>query len=129
VHTLSLNVSKSLNDINANVDQEAVLSLISKMGTINDRAMDKNDCLVLAADRASSSSIQEVRDAMVHVACDVVQESLSARTYSLMVPYASRLIPLYMLALNKSVSSVDCRTSSSHMCSDRLSIEYGYFNR
>ncbi len=60
-----------------------------------------------AADRSITSSIQEARDAMTNVACDVLKaclsNNLSNRAFSLFVPYSLRLIPLYMLSMIKSV--------------------------
>jgi len=63
--------------------------------------------LFQAADRSISSSIQEAREAMTNVACDVLRSCLSNnhsnRAFSLLVPYSLRLVPLYMLSLIKSV--------------------------
>lgn len=63
----------------------------------------------LAADRSITSSLQEAREAMTNVACDVLRACLannaSNRAFTLMVPYSLRLIPLYMLSMIKSVRS------------------------
>jgi protein transport protein SEC24 len=63
--------------------------------------------MFLAADRSITSSLQEARDAMLNVACDVLRASLSHnvsnRAFSLLVPYSLRILPLYMLSLIKSV--------------------------
>ncbi len=62
----------------------------------------------LAADRSMTSSIQEAREAMSNVACDIVKTSntsnnSSNRAFGLFVPPSLRLIPLYMLSMMKSV--------------------------
>ncbi|CAF3246703.1 unnamed protein product [Rotaria socialis] len=92
VHTLSLPVSSNLTEICSNADQEAIISIIAKM----------------AADRSMTSSIQEARDAMSNVACDILKaclsNNLSNRAFSLLVPYSLRLIPLYMLSMIKSTA-------------------------
>ncbi|CAF1266761.1 unnamed protein product [Rotaria magnacalcarata] len=92
VHTLSLPVSANLNDICANADQEAVVSLIAKM----------------AADRASTSSLHEAREALTNVACDVIKATMPSnaanRGFSLAVPNSLRLLPLYMLSMIKSTA-------------------------
>ncbi|CAF3325615.1 unnamed protein product [Rotaria sp. Silwood2] len=92
VHTLSLPVSSNLTEICSSADQEAIVSLIAKM----------------AADRSMTSSIQEARDAMANVACDILKaclsNNLSNRAFSLIVPYSLRLIPLYMLSMIKSTA-------------------------
>ncbi|UJR31552.1 hypothetical protein I4U23_019039 [Adineta vaga] len=110
VHTLSLPVSSNLREISSNADQEAITSLIAKM----------------AADRSATSSIQEAREAMSNVACDIMKASLaysSNRAFSLMVPYPVRLIPLYMLSMIKStafraasISKVDDRAYYLELC-------------
>ncbi|CAF1672983.1 unnamed protein product, partial [Adineta ricciae] len=92
VHTLSLPVSAALKDICSNADQEAMVALIAKM----------------AADRSTTSSIQEAREGMTNVACDVIKATMSNdssnRTGSLYVPHAIRLLPLYMLSMIKSTA-------------------------
>ncbi|CAF0997730.1 unnamed protein product [Rotaria sordida] len=92
VHTLSLPVSANLTEICSNADQEAIVSLVAKMAT----------------DRSTTSSIQEARDAMTNVACDILKaclsHNLSNRAFSLLVPYSLRLIPLYMLSMIKSTA-------------------------
>ncbi len=66
-----------------------------------------NCFLFKAVDRSTTSSIQEARDAMCNVACDVLTafsaNNFSTRAFSLMVPYSLRLLPLYMLSMIKSV--------------------------
>jgi hypothetical protein len=66
-----------------------------------------NEDFILAADRSTTTAIQEARDAMTNVACDVLKaclsNNLSNRAFSLLVPYSLRLIPLYMLSMIKSV--------------------------
>jgi hypothetical protein len=63
----------------------------------------------LAADRSSTSSLHEAREAISNVACDVCRvssaENTGNRAFSLMVPESLRLLPLYMLSMIKSVSS------------------------
>ncbi len=108
VHTFSLPVSSNLTEISSNADQEAIVSLVAKMGKIYFDIFEKNNFFLSAADRAATSSIQEARDGMLNVACDVLRACLSTnlttRAFSLMVPYSLRLIPLYMLSMIKSVS-------------------------
>jgi protein transport protein SEC24 len=62
-----------------------------------------------AADRSMTSSLQEAREAMSNVACDVLRACLfnnsSRRAFTLMVPYSLRLLPLYMLSMMKSVGT------------------------
>ncbi|CAF1303782.1 unnamed protein product [Adineta ricciae] len=104
VHTLSLPVSSDLREICANADQEAITSLVAKM----------------AAERSTTSSIQEAREAMSNVACDILKSCLitssSNRAFSLMVPYSLRLIPLYMLSMIKSTAF---RAASASRIDDR----------
>ncbi|CAF1187664.1 unnamed protein product [Rotaria sp. Silwood1] len=104
VHTLSLPVSANLMDICSNADQEAVISLIAKM----------------AADRSTTSSLQDAREAICNVACDVVKASMpnnaSNRGFSLVVPSSLRLLPLYMLSMIKSTAF---RAGSSTKIDDR----------
>ncbi|CAF1127607.1 unnamed protein product [Adineta steineri] len=92
VHSLSLPVSAAIKDIYAYADQEAMFALIAKM----------------AADRSTTSSIQEAREAMCNVACDIIKATMSNtssnRTVSLYVPYAIRSLPLYMLSMIKSTA-------------------------
>ncbi|UJR15134.1 hypothetical protein I4U23_002099 [Adineta vaga] len=92
VHTLSLPVSATLKDICSNADQEAMVALIAKM----------------AADRSTTSSIQEAREGLCNVACDVIKATMSNdssnRGVSLYVPHAIRLLPLYMLSMIKSTA-------------------------
>ncbi|CAF4825036.1 unnamed protein product, partial [Rotaria sp. Silwood2] len=92
VHTLSLPVSANLTDIFANADQEAVVSLVAKM----------------AADRSATSSLQEAREAICNVACDVLKATMpnntSNRGFSLVVPNSLRLLPLYVLSMIKSTA-------------------------
>jgi hypothetical protein len=61
----------------------------------------------LAADRTSTASIKEAREAMCNVACDVIRATMSNNSsnqgFSLLVPHALRLLPLYMLSMIKSV--------------------------
>lgn len=51
--------------------------------------------------------MQDAREAMTNVACDVLKaclaNSTSNRAFSLLVPYSLRLVPLYMLSMMKSV--------------------------
>lgn len=62
----------------------------------------------LAADRCTTGSIQEAREAMSNVACDILRASNTTtnsanRGFALLVPRSLRLIPLYMLSMMKSV--------------------------
>jgi len=95
-------------DICSNADQEAVISLIAKMGKLRFLFLNYFErYFILAADRSATSSIQEAREAMTNVACDVIKASMtnntSNRGFSLFVPHSLRLIPLYMLSMIKSV--------------------------
>lgn len=111
MHTFSLPVSSNLSEIYSNADQEAVVSLVAKMGKRNILRLKPNtfrlSFLLLAADRSTTSSMQDAREAMTNVACDVLRvclsNSSSNRAFSLVVPYSLRLIPLYMLSMIKSV--------------------------
>ena len=113
VHTLSLPISSSLNEVFANADQEAVVSIVAKMGKIGGLRcpiVSERFLASLAADRSMTSSISEAREAMSNVAIDVLRSCLahnsSNRVYSFMVPYNLRLIPLYMLSMIKSVRPI-----------------------
>ncbi len=65
------------------------------------------EIFALAADRTTTSSIQEAREAMCNVACDIIKATMSNnstnRGFSLLVPHSLRLVPLYMLSMIKSV--------------------------
>ncbi|CAF0744717.1 unnamed protein product [Didymodactylos carnosus] len=103
VHTLSLPVGSILSEIFTNVDQEAVVSLVSKMAT----------------DRSLQSSLQEAREAMCNVAVDVLKACAthaSNRAFTLFVPPSLRLLPLYMLSM---IKSVGFRTGSGSRLDDR----------
>jgi len=92
IHTYCLPVTRSVNEILNGADQEAIIGLVAKM----------------AVDRTSMSSLKEARDALANVAIDYLQayrQHVTSHTPgSLISPYALRCIPLYVLALMKSVS-------------------------
>ena len=95
-------------DIYSNVDQEAMVALVAKMGKLI-LVLFGNDIYVLnlAADRTTTGSIQEAREGLSNVACDVIKATMSNnsanRGSSLLVPNALRLLPLYMLSMIKTV--------------------------
>jgi protein transport protein SEC24 len=104
-------VSNKLTEIYAHADHEAIVSLIAKMGrTSSLLILDYYESnIVLASDRSITSSIQEAREAVCNVACDVLKVSTTANKasnygMSLPVSYALRLLPIYMLSMIKSVN-------------------------
>lgn len=69
---------------------------------------DRSFVFYLAADRCTTASIQEAREAMSNVACDILKATNTTtnsanRGFALVVPQSLRLIPLYMLSMMKSV--------------------------
>ncbi|XP_013776662.1 protein transport protein Sec24A-like [Limulus polyphemus] len=93
VHTLSLPVVKGVTEVLESADQECIVGLLAKM----------------AVDRSISSSLADAREAMVSACCDILnvyQNTLPAgqTAGALVIPYCSRLIPLFILALLKNVA-------------------------
>lgn len=84
-----------------------MVSLIAKMGIFNFFSNNMH-IFGLAAERSATSSIQEAREAMCNVACDIIKATMSNNSSnrgggSLLVPSSLRLLPLYMLSMIKSV--------------------------
>ena len=92
IHTYCLPVVKSAMDLINGADQEAVVGLVAKM----------------AVERTTMNSLKEAKDALFNVAVDYIQAYgqilTSSNKVSLMSPYSLRLIPLYILALMKSLA-------------------------
>ncbi|KAG1688209.1 Protein transport protein Sec24B [Nymphon striatum] len=92
VHTMCLPVTTSISDVISNADQQAIAGLVAKM----------------AVDRSLNSSMSDAREALLNVsidACGAFQQiSSSQPSGALMVPLSIRLLPLYTLAILKSVS-------------------------
>lgn len=92
VHTLCLPVSPNIHEVVTSVDQQAVISLLSKM----------------AVDRSQTSSMSDAREAMVNACIDALaafKMGLSSPAHgALEAPSALRLMPLYTLALVKCVA-------------------------
>ena len=91
VHTLSLPVVTILSDVIHSADQEAIVGLISKM----------------AVDRSLTSSITDAREALINSVIDILNTyralNSGAVGGALITSYATRLMPLYVLALIKHV--------------------------
>ena len=91
VHTLCLPVTNSLTDILHSADSQCIVGLLSKM----------------AVDRSLQSSLSDARDALINAAIDVISAyklSQSCPSGGLLVPENLKLLPLYIIALLKSVS-------------------------
>lgn len=113
VHTLCVPVSNQLSEIFAAADQQAIASLLSKM----------------AVDRSLNSAISDARDAMMNASLDALgayaQHVASSQRNSstILAPYSLRLMPMYMLAMLKSVafslagsSRLDTRVFAMQQC-------------
>ncbi|XP_053995465.1 protein transport protein Sec24B [Hylaeus anthracinus] len=104
VHTLCLPVESNLSNILHSVDQQCIVGLLSKM----------------AVDRSQQSSLSDARDALINVAIDVLSAcklSQSVSSGSLLVPGSLKLLPLYIIALLKSVAF---RSGMSTRLDDRV---------
>ncbi|XP_043277320.1 protein transport protein Sec24A [Venturia canescens] len=104
VHTMCLPVTSSMSDILYSADQQAIIGLLSKM----------------AVDRSQQSSLSDARDALINVAIDVLSAyklSQSSSSGGLMAPINLKLLPLYIIALIKSVAY---RTGMSTRLDDRI---------
>ncbi|CAL1535614.1 unnamed protein product [Lymnaea stagnalis] len=93
VHTLCVPVTNQLSEVFACADQLAVASLLSKM----------------AVDRSLNSAISDARDAMMNASLDALsayaqQIPASQRVGALLAPHSLRLMPMFMLAMLKSVA-------------------------
>lgn len=93
VHTLCLPVTTSVNDIITGADQQAVVGLLAKM----------------AVDRSQGAGVAEAREALVNAAVDALTAFGSTlapaqRSGALPCPYSLRLLPLYVVAMLKSVA-------------------------
>jgi len=92
VHTLSLPVVTILSDVVNSADQEAIIGMLSKM----------------AVDRSLTASISDAREALINAVVDVLTTYRSVNTSQtgsggLLSSHATRLMPLYVLALIKHV--------------------------
>ncbi|XP_032680943.1 protein transport protein Sec24A isoform X3 [Odontomachus brunneus] len=104
VHTLCLPVVKNLSDILHAADQQCIVGLLSKM----------------AVDRSLQSSLSDARDALINVAIDVLSAYKmlqSSGTGRLLAPESLKLLPLYIIALLKSVAF---RSGTSTRLDDRV---------
>ncbi|KAK0089439.1 hypothetical protein PV325_007392 [Microctonus aethiopoides] len=104
VHTLCLPVSNSLTDILYSADQQSIIGLLAKM----------------AVDRSQQSSLSDARDALINVAIDGLSAyklSQSSMSGGLMVPHNIKLLPLYIVALLKSMAF---RSGTSTRLDDRV---------
>ncbi|CAL4072677.1 unnamed protein product [Meganyctiphanes norvegica] len=92
VHTLCLPVTPNIHEVVTSGDQQAIISLLSKM----------------AVDRSQTSSMSDAREAMVNACVDALaafKMGLSSPAHgALESPSALRLMPLYSLALFKCVA-------------------------
>jgi protein transport protein SEC24 len=91
VHTLSLPVVTTIGDVIHSADQEAIICLLSKM----------------AVDRSLTSSMSDAREALINAVVDILNTyraiNTSAGGGALVMSSATRLMPLYVLALIKHV--------------------------
>ena len=104
VHTLCLPVVSSLSDVLYSADQQCIVGLLSKM----------------AVDRSLQSSLSDARDALINVAIDVLSAyrlSQSSGAGGLVAPGSLKLLPLYIIALLKSVAF---RSGTSTRLDDRV---------
>lgn len=104
VHTLCLPVVASLSDILHSADQQCIVGLLSKM----------------AVDRSLQSSLSDARDALINVAIDVLSAyrlSQSSGGGGLIAPGSLKLLPLYIIALLKSIAF---RSGTSTRLDDRV---------
>ncbi|KAL5018602.1 hypothetical protein ScPMuIL_004324 [Solemya velum] len=93
VHTLCVPTTNELSEVYAGADQQAISSLLAKM----------------AVDRCVSSSLTDAREALINAALDSITSYSSTmhssqRMGSLMLPHSLRLLPLYVLAMMKSMA-------------------------
>ncbi|XP_020299458.1 protein transport protein Sec24A isoform X2 [Pseudomyrmex gracilis] len=91
VHTLCLPVVANLSDVMHSADQQCIIGLLSKM----------------AVDRSLQSSLSDARDALTNVAIDVLSAYKvlqSSSTGGLLAPGSLKLLPLYIIALLKTIA-------------------------
>ncbi|XP_059177273.1 protein transport protein Sec24A-like isoform X2 [Physella acuta] len=93
VHTLCVPVTNQLSEVFVSADQQAIASLLSKM----------------AVDRSLSSAITDARDAMMNASLDALlayaqQIPATQRVGALLAPQSLRLMPMFMLAMLKSIA-------------------------
>ncbi|KAK3738631.1 hypothetical protein RRG08_006729 [Elysia crispata] len=113
VHTLCVPVTNQISDVFAGADQQAIAALLAKM----------------AVDRSLNSAISDARDAMMNASLDALgayaQQIPSSQRSSntILAPQSLRLMPMYMLAMLKSVafslagsSKVDTRVFAMQQC-------------
>ncbi|XP_024892306.1 protein transport protein Sec24A isoform X1 [Temnothorax curvispinosus] len=104
VHTLCLPVVASLTDVMHSADQQCIVGLLSKM----------------AVDRSLQSSLSDARDALINVAIDILSAYKLAQSSSgggLIAPESLKLLPLYIIALLKSVAF---RSGTNTRLDDRI---------
>ncbi|XP_012934788.1 protein transport protein Sec24A [Aplysia californica] len=106
VHTLCVPVTNQIGEVFATADQQAVAALLAKM----------------AVDRSLNSAISDARDAMINAPVDTLsayaqQVPASQRVGALLAPHSLRLLPMYMLAMLKSIAF---SLSSSTKTDDRV---------
>ncbi|XP_012214684.1 protein transport protein Sec24A isoform X3 [Linepithema humile] len=104
VHTLCLPVVASLSDVLHSADQQCIVGLLSKM----------------AVDRSLQASLSDARDALINVAIDVLSAYRLAQSSGiggLIAPGSLKLLPLYIIALLKSVAF---RSGTSTRLDDRV---------
>ncbi|XP_011883270.1 PREDICTED: protein transport protein Sec24A [Vollenhovia emeryi] len=104
VHTLCLPVVASLSDVLHSADQQCIVGLLSKM----------------AVDRSLQASLSDARDALINVAIDILSAYKLAQSSSgggLVAPGSLKLLPLYIIALLKSVAF---RSGTSTRLDDRI---------
>ncbi|KAL8561632.1 hypothetical protein ACOMHN_001364 [Nucella lapillus] len=93
VHTMCVPTTNQLSDVFAAADQQAIAALLAKM----------------AVDRSLSSSMEDAREALMNACQDMLtayasQIPASQRVGALVAPAPLRLLPLYSLAMLKSVA-------------------------
>ncbi|XP_018339375.1 PREDICTED: protein transport protein Sec24A isoform X2 [Trachymyrmex septentrionalis] len=104
VHTLCLPVVASLSDVLHSADQQCIVGLLSKM----------------AVDRSLQSSLSDAREALINVAIDILSAYKLAQSSSgggLIAPGSLKLLPLYIIALLKSIAF---RSGTSTRLDDRI---------
>ncbi|XP_018309893.1 protein transport protein Sec24B isoform X1 [Mycetomoellerius zeteki] len=104
VHTLCLPVVASLSDVLHSADQQCIVGLLSKM----------------AVDRSLQSSLSDAREALINVAIDILSAYKLTQSSSgggLIAPGSLKLLPLYIIALLKSIAF---RSGTSTRLDDRI---------
>ncbi|MCL4116854.1 UNVERIFIED_CONTAM: hypothetical protein GTU68_041058 [Idotea baltica] len=104
VHTLCLPVSPNIHEIVNSGDQQTIVDLLAKM----------------AVDKCQSSQMSDAREAIVNACADILtafKATISTPSSGLTAPPTLQLLPLYLLALLKSVA---LRHSMSTKLDDRV---------